>query len=364
MGARFSSGTRSRAPTAAPSSTRSSNASSSGRGVTGSSCPSCRSSCRTGTAFVHAEPAATVDGVVRTIANTLLANLRLTDFLFRWEDDEFLALLVEADLEACKLKVARLGETFKPWREGKGPDAPAAQGARRRRHSDRGPRLRGRPPDRPRRRARYVRRVLRDQGLSVGRSQIDAQLPGEPVQEPHRAGPRRSRGCPPRAPRRGRRSPAGRRRPPCRRARPVAAYASISAGLIGAKTTRVVSRPETIRPPRAQATPVTTSCARPASATSMRRASARSFGFPSAAPVEDDERVGRDDEGLGRRRGRRPAFARASRSAASKALSPGRSDSSTSAARTSNVRPRAVRISRRRGDDEARTTPGRDTGGA
>ena len=72
-------------------------------------------------AFVHAEPAATVDGVVRTISNTLLANLRMTDFLFRWEDDEFLALLVEADLEACKLKVARLGETFRPWREGKGP---------------------------------------------------------------------------------------------------------------------------------------------------------------------------------------------------------------------------------------------------
>ena len=72
-------------------------------------------------AFVRAEPASTVDGVVRTIANTLLANLRQTDFLFRWEDDEFLALLVEADLEACKLKVARLGETFKPWRDGKGP---------------------------------------------------------------------------------------------------------------------------------------------------------------------------------------------------------------------------------------------------
>src|SRR5664280_1163462 len=60
---------------------------------------------------------------VRSVANTLHANLRLTDFLFRWQDDEFLALLVEADLEACKLKVARLGETFRPWREGKGPVA-------------------------------------------------------------------------------------------------------------------------------------------------------------------------------------------------------------------------------------------------
>ena len=73
--------------------------------------------------FVLDEGAAAVDGVVRTVANTLQANLRLTDFLFRWEDDEFLALLVEADLEACKLKVARLGETFLPWREGKGPVA-------------------------------------------------------------------------------------------------------------------------------------------------------------------------------------------------------------------------------------------------
>jgi diguanylate cyclase (GGDEF)-like protein len=73
--------------------------------------------------FREAETAATVDGVVHTIANTLLANLRMTDYLFRWEDDEFLALLIEADLEACKLKVSRLGETFRPWREGKGPVA-------------------------------------------------------------------------------------------------------------------------------------------------------------------------------------------------------------------------------------------------
>jgi diguanylate cyclase (GGDEF)-like protein len=61
-----------------------------------------------------------LDGAVRTVTNTLLANLRLTDYLFRWEDDEFLALLVEANLDGCKLKVARLAETFRPWREGKG----------------------------------------------------------------------------------------------------------------------------------------------------------------------------------------------------------------------------------------------------
>lgn len=73
------------------------------------------------TLFVHEEPAATVDGVLRTIANTLHADLRTTDYLFRWEEDEFLALLVEADLEACKVMVARVGDTFRPWREGKGP---------------------------------------------------------------------------------------------------------------------------------------------------------------------------------------------------------------------------------------------------
>ncbi len=61
------------------------------------------------------------DDAIRTIANTLLANLRLTDYLFRWQEDEFLALLVEADLDGCKTKVARLSQTFRPWREGQGP---------------------------------------------------------------------------------------------------------------------------------------------------------------------------------------------------------------------------------------------------
>lgn len=62
-----------------------------------------------------------LEGALHTLANTLQANLRLTDYLFRWEDDEFLALLVEANLDGCKMKVARLAETFRPWREGKGP---------------------------------------------------------------------------------------------------------------------------------------------------------------------------------------------------------------------------------------------------
>jgi GGDEF domain-containing protein len=73
------------------------------------------------TPFVREAPAASVDSVVKTVVNTLHADLRSTDYLFRWEEDEFLALLVEADHEVCKLMVTRLGDTFRPWRDGKGP---------------------------------------------------------------------------------------------------------------------------------------------------------------------------------------------------------------------------------------------------
>src|ERR1035441_9101354 len=129
-------------------------------------------------AFVHAEPASTVDGVVRTIANTLLTNLRLTDFLFRWEDDEFLALLVEADLEACKLKVARLGgrsshgargRAPRPGRSRYAPEPPPSLGTSSSRASSRSPALprATRPVSSPR---------------SGFEREIDAQLPGEPIQ--------------------------------------------------------------------------------------------------------------------------------------------------------------------------------------
>ncbi|HVO51854.1 MAG TPA: diguanylate cyclase [Thermoanaerobaculia bacterium] len=71
--------------------------------------------------FSASLPPQALDGAVHTVANTLQANLRMTDYLFRWEEDEFLALLIEANLDGCKLKVARLAATFRPWREGKGP---------------------------------------------------------------------------------------------------------------------------------------------------------------------------------------------------------------------------------------------------
>lgn len=54
-------------------------------------------------------------------ARALQANVRETDHLFRWEEDEFLLLLFNADAEACALKVSQLDAFFRPWRDGSGP---------------------------------------------------------------------------------------------------------------------------------------------------------------------------------------------------------------------------------------------------
>jgi diguanylate cyclase (GGDEF)-like protein len=54
-------------------------------------------------------------------ASTLLANIRETDLIFRWEDDEFVILFGAADIAACSKKVQQLGAIFRPWREGQGP---------------------------------------------------------------------------------------------------------------------------------------------------------------------------------------------------------------------------------------------------
>jgi diguanylate cyclase (GGDEF)-like protein len=54
-------------------------------------------------------------------ARTLLANVRESDLVFRWDEDEFVVLLCEADLAACSRKVQQLGGLFRPWREGLGP---------------------------------------------------------------------------------------------------------------------------------------------------------------------------------------------------------------------------------------------------
>src|SRR5512135_2907085 len=122
---------------------------------------------------------------------------------------------------------------------------------------------------------------------------------------------------------------------------------------MGANTTRVTSRPDSRRPARPSATPVTTSWPRPASKESIRRASARSFGLPSASPSTTTSVSAATTRASGAVARTAAAFSRARRSAPSKGDSPSRRVSSTSDARTSNDSPIAARISRRRGDEEA-----------
>ncbi len=54
-------------------------------------------------------------------AKALQLNVRGTDSIFRWEDDEFVILLFEADADACRKKVQQLSTLFSIWREGNGP---------------------------------------------------------------------------------------------------------------------------------------------------------------------------------------------------------------------------------------------------
>lgn len=54
-------------------------------------------------------------------ARELQRNVRETDHLFRWEEDEFLLLLFEADAEACARKVRSLDTLFHAWRHGSSP---------------------------------------------------------------------------------------------------------------------------------------------------------------------------------------------------------------------------------------------------
>ena len=63
---------------------------------------------------------ATVSVLVE-IARELGRNVRETDHLFRWEDDEFLLLLFGADGAACEQKVQQLDQIFRSWRDGGGP---------------------------------------------------------------------------------------------------------------------------------------------------------------------------------------------------------------------------------------------------
>lgn len=63
----------------------------------------------------------TADAALVETARALQVNTRETDFLFRWEEDELLALLFEADGGACSRKVDQLHELFQTWRDGLGP---------------------------------------------------------------------------------------------------------------------------------------------------------------------------------------------------------------------------------------------------
>ncbi len=69
---------------------------------------------------VSAGPAGAT-ALLSSAASTLQANLRATDLLCRWAEDEFVALLVAADIEACRQKIRLFGTLFRPWRDGKGP---------------------------------------------------------------------------------------------------------------------------------------------------------------------------------------------------------------------------------------------------
>jgi diguanylate cyclase (GGDEF)-like protein len=59
--------------------------------------------------------------LVAAAGSVLASNTRDTDLVFRWEVDEFLVLLFEADAAACQTKTAVLNGLFDAWRAGDGP---------------------------------------------------------------------------------------------------------------------------------------------------------------------------------------------------------------------------------------------------
>lgn len=61
------------------------------------------------------------DQVLASVGKHVQFSVRDTDYVFRWEDDEFLVLLFEADAIACARKVTQLNAVFRPWRDGQGP---------------------------------------------------------------------------------------------------------------------------------------------------------------------------------------------------------------------------------------------------
>lgn len=61
-----------------------------------------------------------VEVIIET-AKALQRNLREADTVFRWDEDEFLALLFGTDAPSCRRKVEQLATLFRLWREANGP---------------------------------------------------------------------------------------------------------------------------------------------------------------------------------------------------------------------------------------------------
>ena len=105
-----------------------------------------------------------------------------------------------------------------------------------------------------------------------------------------------------------------------------------------------------------EATPVSTSCARPASSRSIRAASAASTRFAENFPLDDYDGVGANDGALGIVPRRASALLRARRSTYAAGASPSCRVSSTLTGSTANSNPAAESSSRRRGELEASTS--------
>jgi len=63
----------------------------------------------------------TAEAVLVQTARTLAANVRETDFVTLWGEDEMLVLLFDANGADCQRKIELLGSLFAGWREGNGP---------------------------------------------------------------------------------------------------------------------------------------------------------------------------------------------------------------------------------------------------
>src|SRR5436309_621837 len=137
----------------------------------------------------------------------------------------------------------------------------------------------------------------------------------------------------------------------------VATYQSMSSADIGEKVTRetVLSQEIDSSGTRRSATAVITSCVRPASRCSMRRASSGSRGLPRTAASTATTVSAAIASAGAAGAGRASALERARRSARRPGGSPGLGVSSMSTGRTVNSRPARRRSSERRGDAETST---------